>query len=126
MTTTQTTKPDWRRDHWKQYESPQEHAERVERAEETAGRYFQMATVRQKAAYDRAMSDLRGLSAPRYTRARAVVNATWYRDTVEASDLFQITAEEIMVHGECPSEIAELWDELEAREQAAARVTEAA
>ncbi|WP_029581985.1 hypothetical protein [Bradyrhizobium sp. URHD0069] len=110
------TKPDWRKDHWRQYESPADHAERVERAEETAGRYFEMATVRQKAAYDLAMADLRGLDAPRYTRARAAANAEWARSTAEAADLFQITCDEIMVHAEVPEEIAALWDDLEARE----------
>lgn len=120
-----TIPTDWAKDHWRKFESSEDHAERVERAEHTAGWYFQQATVRQKAVYDAAMSGLRGLDAPRYDRARAAANAEWARSTVEASDLFTITCNEIMVHGEVPEEIGALWDDLEVRE-AVARAMEAA
>jgi hypothetical protein len=116
----------WQKDHWRQYESAQDHAERVARAEQTAGWYFQQATVRQKAAYDAAMSGLRGLDAPRYDRARAAATAEWARSTAEASDLYQITAQEIIVHGEVPEEISSLWDELEVRQAVAAAMQDVA
>jgi hypothetical protein len=123
---TRTIPTGWAKDNWRQYESPQDHAERVERAEHEAHRYFQMATVRQKAAWDQVMSDLRGLRGPVYDRARAAANAAWARSTVEAADLMEITAGEIMVHAECPEEIAALWDDLEAREAVAAAMKEVA
>lgn len=109
---------DWQKSHWRKFEYAEEHAERVERAEHEAGRYFQAATVRQKAVYDAAMADLRGLMGPRYDRARSAASAEWARSTVEAADLYQITAEAIMVRGECPEEISALWDDLDARERA--------
>lgn len=108
---------DWQKSHWRKFESEEEHAERGERAEHEAGRYFQQATVRQKAAYDATMASLRGMDAPRYDRARAAASAEWARSTVEAADLYQITKESIMVHGEVPEEISELWDDLDVRDR---------
>jgi hypothetical protein len=116
MTATNTNPSAYAKNHWRKFESQAEHDERVERAEHEAQWFFQQATVRQKAAWDRAMADLRGLDAPRYDRARAAANAAWARDTAEAADLLTITCDAIMVHGECPEEISNLWDELEARE----------
>ncbi len=108
--------PDWRKDHWRQYEHPQDHAERVERAEAQAARWFDAATARQKAVWDRAMADLKGLDAPRYERAREAARAEWYRSTKEAADLMEVTAAEIMRDGEVLPEIADLWDQLEKRQ----------
>lgn len=112
------TAQDYAKNHWRQFETAEEHAERVERAEHEGGWYFQQATKRQKAAWDRAMSDLRGLSGPRYDRARKAANEAWARDTAEAADLLHITLDAIMVHGEVPEEISSLWDELELRQNA--------
>jgi len=116
---------DWQKSHWRKFESAEEHAERAERAEHEAGRYFQDATVRQKAAYDAAMASLRGSLGFRAVSARAAVNAEWYRSTVEASDLYEITAANIFVHGECPEEISALWDDLDVRQAVAAAMEEA-
>lgn len=124
--TTQSNPAEYAKNHWRKFESNEDHAERVERAEHTAGRYFESATVRQKAAYDTTMADLRGLDAPRYTRARNAANAEWTRSTTEAADLYTITCDSIMVHGEVPEEIGALWDELDARQAAASKAREAA
>lgn len=115
----QSNPSEYAKNHWRRFESDQEHAERVERAEETAGRYFADATVRQKVAYSVAMASLKRLDAPRYDRARAAVNAEWARSTAEAADLLAITCDAIMVHGEVPEEISSLWDELEKRQETA-------
>jgi len=106
---------DWQKSHWRKFESAEDHAERVERAEHQAGRYFQDATVRQKAVYDAAMASLRGLDAPGYQRARAAASAEWARSTAEAADLYEISASEIMREGELSQETGYLWDELELR-----------
>lgn len=116
---------DWQKSHWRKFESADDHAERVERAKHEAGGYFQAATVRQKAAYNATMAALRGMMGPRYDRARAAANAEWARSTVEADDLYQITAEAIFVHGECPEEIAELWDDLDVRQAVSDAMEEA-
>jgi hypothetical protein len=115
----------WQKSHWRKFESAEEHAERVERAEHEAGRYFQAATVRQKAVYDASMACIRGLDAPCYRRWHRTASAEWARSTVEAADLYQITAEAIFVHGECPEEIAALWDDLEVRQAVAAAMEDA-
>lgn len=107
------------KNHWRHHESSEDHADRVERAEQEAGRYFAGATVRQKAAYDAALSGLRGLHGPRYERARIAAKAVWARSTADARDLYEISADEIMRDGELSEETANLWDDLEAREAAA-------
>lgn len=122
MTTTKTNPAEYAVNHWRKFESQEEHAYRVERAEETAGRCFDQATVRQKAAYNLAMADLRGLAGPRYERARIEAKAVWARSTVEASDLFTATCDAIMVHGEVPEEIFAEWDALCAREAVGAQM----
>lgn len=116
---TRTVNHAWAKDHWRDHESNEDHADRVERAEHSAGWYFQQATTRQKAAYNRAMADLRGLDAPRYLRARQALSATWARDTTEASDLYTVTCDAIMKHGEVPEELSSEWDSLLAREAVA-------
>jgi hypothetical protein len=105
--------------HWRRFESSQDHAERVERAEQSAGWYFEQATKRQKAAHDLAMADLRGLDAPRYDRARAAAKAVWHRSTEEARDLYHLTCDEIMRDGEMSETTGAEWDALCAREAAA-------
>jgi hypothetical protein len=125
MTSTKTNPAEYALNHWKKFESSEEHAYRVERAEHTAGSYFQEATKRQRAVYDRTMADLRGLAGPRYERARIEAKAVWTRSTVEAADLFTATCDAIMAHGEVPEEMSAEWDALCAREAVAA-VMEAA
>lgn len=122
MTTTQTNPVEYALNHWHQFESQEEHAERVERAEHSAGWYFDQATVRQKAAYNLAMADLRGLAGPRYERARIEAKAVWTRSTVEAADLFTVTCDAIMMHGEVPEDLSAEWDALCALEIVAAQM----
>jgi hypothetical protein len=101
-----------RKSHWREFETSLEHEQRVEAAEETAGRYFDHATAGQKAIYVRAIQDLSGLHAPRYDRAREAANAAWYASTSEARKLFEATLEELMRDGEVSEETSALWDAL--------------
>lgn len=103
---------DYAANHWRQFESADEHAERVERAEQAAGWYFNEATKPQKAAYTRAMEDLRGLSGPRYDRAREAAEAAWYASTKDAADLLNRTCDEIMRDGEMSESLGAEWDRL--------------
>ena len=119
----QNSAAEYAKNHWRRFESNAEHDERVEAADAEAGRYFDDATKVQKAAYTLAISDLRGLSGPRYERARADARAAWDASTEQARELFYITADEIMRDGEVSEETGALWDALsvagvEAREAA--------
>jgi hypothetical protein len=93
-------------------ESPTEYAERLERCEAQAGWYFAGATKPQTAAYNRAMADLRGLSAPKYDRAREAAKAVFTASTKAASELCDLTLAELMTAGEVSEELSYRWDEL--------------
>jgi hypothetical protein len=93
-------------------ESPSEYAERLELAEVHAGRYFADATKDQKAAFDQAMSDLRGLDAPRYDRARHWANVAWVIRTTAARELYEETVLELLATGEVSEAMSYRWDEL--------------
>lgn len=107
------------KDYWRCRESDADHAERFEKACESASWFFERATVAQKAAYDRAMADLRGLAAPKYDRLRDLARAVWFASTTDASDLYLETVSELMRDGECSEALSERWDALCARQQAA-------
>jgi hypothetical protein len=115
MPANQNNATEYAKNHWRRFESNFEHAERVDAAEAEAGRYFDDATKVQKAAYTLAMNDLRGLSGPRYDRARAAAKAAWTASTEKARELFYITADEIMRDGEVSEETSALWDALSPR-----------
>ncbi|WP_024516792.1 hypothetical protein [Bradyrhizobium sp. Tv2a-2] len=107
------------RDHWRQYESYEEHAARVVSAKNEAAWYFDHATALQAAAYVRAMHDLQGLSAPVYDRAREAANRDWYASTAEARKLYERTFEDFMRDGEIQESTSELWEALDATAEAA-------
>lgn len=109
---------DYALNHFGKYETDADHAARVESAEDQAGWYFAQATKPQKAAYDEAMAGLRLLSGPRYERMRAAAKARWTRSTVEASELFFRTADEIMRDGEVSEALSAEWSALCAKQQA--------
>ncbi|SEN67581.1 hypothetical protein [Bradyrhizobium sp. OK095] len=90
-----------------------EQRERVEAAEETAGRYFVSATKEQHAAFHREMSDLRGLIGPRYDRAAAAATRKFRESTEAARELCEETFAAIMEHGEVPEELSYKWDLLD-------------
>jgi hypothetical protein len=115
MSATRTIPLDWAKDHWIKFESDAEHAERVERCEEEAGRYFTWATEPQRAAYDGAMAALGGLTGPAYERGRDAAKQAWRRSTAEAADLFVITCDELMRSGEVSEALGAEWDALKAR-----------
>lgn len=85
---------------------------RFERCEEKAGEWFAAATVEQAATFHRAMSDLRGLSAPRYDRAREAAKAAFDRSTSDARELCELTMQELMTTGEVSEALSYRWDEL--------------
>jgi hypothetical protein len=89
-----------------------EERERFERCEEQAGAWFASATVTQTAIWHRALSDLRGLSAPRYDRAREAANAEFHRTTAAARELCDLTVQELMTTGEISEALSYRWDEL--------------
>lgn len=96
----------------RQDESPSEYDERVERCEASAGWYFADATKAQKSAFDQAMSDLRGLDAPRYDRARKAADQDWHVSTTAARELYEATRIELLTTGEVSEAMSYRWDEL--------------
>src|SRR5258708_2961667 len=90
-----------------------EDQERPERCEAHAGRYFADATKDQKAVFDRTMTDLRGLDAPRYDRARSAALSEFSRSTAAARELCEETFRELMATGELSEATSYKWDELE-------------
>lgn len=86
---------------------------RFERCEETAGWYFANATKTQAAAFHRAMADLKGLSAPRYDRARDAAKAAFEASTKAASELCEETVRELMQTGDVSEALSYRWDELD-------------
>jgi hypothetical protein len=84
--------------------------ERFERCEQEAGTWFAYATKPQTAAFHLAMSDLRGLSGPRYDRARAAALAEFERTTGAAVELCAETVRELMQTGEVSEALAYRWE----------------
>jgi hypothetical protein len=89
-----------------------EDRERLERAEAQAGWYFANATKEQTAVFNRAMADLRGLSAPRYDRAREAAERAFKETTAAARDLCDATMRELLLTGEVSEALSYRWDEL--------------
>lgn len=100
------------KDHWRSDETYSDQAERVTQCTEAATWYFNSATKPQREAYRRAMEDLRGLYAPKYTRMREAAEAAWYASTERARELLERTFEDFMRDGECSEATSDLWDEL--------------
>ncbi|WP_454618351.1 hypothetical protein [Bradyrhizobium cenepequi] len=103
---------DYALNHWRRFETPQEHAERVEAAEREAGRYFTAATAPQLQAYHDTMEFLRPYRGPVWDRRRAAAQAKWDQSTAGARELFNITADEIMRDGEVSEATSLAWDVL--------------
>lgn len=90
-----------------------EQRERIEAAEETAGRYFVGSTKEQHAVFNRRMADLRGLTGPRYDRAREAAKREFHATTAAARELCEETFAAILEHGEVPEELSYKWDLLD-------------
>lgn len=86
--------------------------ERFERCEEEAGRLFADATKAQTALFNRTMADLKGLSAPRYDRAREAAKAEFNRSTTDARELCEASMKDLMLTGEISQETWAGWDAL--------------
>ena len=89
-----------------------EQQQRFEACEAEAGAAFAAATVIQSSVFQMTMSDLRGLSGPRYDRAREEARAVFARTTVEAAELCDLTVQELMQTGEISEELSYRWDQL--------------
>lgn len=112
MSATPTDPADYARNHWRQFESNEEHAERVEAAEQTAGRYFASVTAKQRQTFTDTMEFLRAFSGPMWDRRRADARSAWAKATAGARALFHITADEIMREGEVSEATSLAWDVL--------------
>lgn len=101
------------RSHWQQYESDDEHAERVERCSLKAGEYFDDATREQKAEYDQTIAVIAAYKgSPRWARMRDAAKKRWYEATQPARDLFLDTFDELMRDGEMAESTGDRWDAL--------------
>ncbi|KYK44524.1 hypothetical protein A1D31_14085 [Bradyrhizobium liaoningense] len=112
MSATPTDPADYAFHHWRKFETTQEHTERVEAAEATAGRYFASATAKPLQAFHDAMAFLRPFRGPVWDRRRAAAQAAWEQATAGARELFNITADEIMRDGEVSEATSLAWDVL--------------
>ena len=112
MSATPTDPAEYAVHHWRRFESSQEHAERVEAAEATAGRYFASATAKQRQAFTETMEFLRAFSGPMWDRRRRDAQAAWEQSTAGARELFNIPADEIMRDGEVSEATSLAWDVL--------------
>lgn len=112
MSATPADPADYARNHWRKFESQEDHTARVEAAEREAGRYFAAATKPQLAAYRATMEFLHSFRGPIWNRRRDDAKAVWNETTAGARDLFNITADEIMRDGEMSEATALAWDVL--------------
>lgn len=103
---------DYARNHWRKFESPEDHARRVEAAEREAGSYFAAATKPQQAAYHATTALLGRYSGEAWDRRRDYARAVWNETTAGARELFEITADEIMRDGEMSDATCLAWDVL--------------
>jgi len=101
-----------RRDHWRQYETSQEHEERADRCEITAGRWFVLATRDQQARFDAAMDGMAHSGSPSDNRRRDHAVARWVASTADARALCLQTFEDLMRDGEVSQETSRAWDVL--------------
>lgn len=98
-------------DDW-QADEDRDVAERRERAEHEAQRWFQRATARQHADYHAAMAAVFLLPEHEQNAYRDRVNAAWRIQTREAHDLYNVSVEEIMADGETSAATDDAWDRL--------------
>lgn len=97
---------------WRDGESNADHARRVMTAELEANGLFAKAVVKQKLAFDAAMSRAKalGYAGPKFDRAKADATETFRNDTLAARDLFNRTADCIMATGEVSEDLSREWD----------------
>ena len=102
------------KDHWRKFETNEEHQDRVECAELDAAWYFEDATKGQSTAYARALRTVSGIHTPRAERFREAALSAWYIATADAGKLFEETFEEILRDGQLSEATAARWDALPA------------
>lgn len=90
-----------------------ENAERLERCEQEAARYFASVTQRQKAEFDDRMAFIRAWSgSPLWERQKAEAEKRWRETTTEARDLLDRTVQELMLTGEVSDDLSAAWDKI--------------
>jgi len=96
-------------------ESPSDYADRLERAEIRAGRWFDSATRPQLARYRERMAVAAPYKgAPKWERFRDAAEREFKRTTAAAAELSDLTLVELLTAGEVSEELCERWDRLEA------------
>lgn len=111
-----------RKEHWTRHETDREHEDRADAAESTAGWYFRECTKPQAEAYQQALRDLVGLTAPRDERAREAALDRFHRDTTTTRDLMAETFEMVMRDGDVSEAMSARWDAIAERSAAEAAV----
>ena len=103
---------DYAINYWRRHETTQEHDRRVMTAELEANGLFAKAVVKQKLAFDAAMSRAKalGYAGPKFDRAKADATEAFRNDTLAARDLFNRTADCIMATGEVSEDLSREWD----------------
>lgn len=92
---------------------------RVERAHIEAGKFFDDATVRQRAAFlavTNSARDMHGWGSDAHKAAIDLAKRQWEEDTAEASKLLDISVQELLATGELTEETGDAWTELCQRE----------
>ncbi len=97
--------------YWREHESDDEHAERVEAATNVANVAYARACAVPLEIHRKAMEVARPLKGtPAWDRARADATAIYKRSTARAYKLFLIEFAEIMRDGETSEETSAAWD----------------
>lgn len=103
--------------HWRQFESDDEHAARVEWCTNEANKYLAPAAVKALNECHQTMRDIAPYrDSPRWQRMKEAAERKYLEDTAPAFELFLRTFEELMRDGECSEETSESWDELDRAE----------
>lgn len=90
-----------------------EQRERMERCEIEAGRWFADATKEQLARFNERMAVAAAYKgAPRWDREKAAADREWKQTTAAASELLDLTTNELMLTGEVSEALAYRWEEL--------------
>jgi hypothetical protein len=102
------------KDHWRRFESDEEHQDRVECAELRVNWFFEDATEGQSAAYQRALRTVSGIHTPRAELFREAALSAFHIATADTRKLVEESFAEILRDGELSEETAARWDALPA------------
>lgn len=108
-----------RKDHWRRFETDEEHEFRADAAEASATWYFNQFTAAHREAYRAVIADRMGLTAPRDKRALAAARRAYDASTLAARELMAETFNEIMRDGEVSEATSARWDAICAKPDSA-------